>query len=117
MTWKKDLGDVVKGDGGRKWFAAHVYVEKGQRMLAFENHVNQKGYPWTRQPEFDKPLPGATWRAPTSAEVATFKAAIWNQDEGALLKVYHSDLIAWKELFDRLGKDTGWVNRTLQNTA
>jgi hypothetical protein len=79
--------------------------------------VNQKGYPWTRQPEFDKPLPGETWRAPTSTEVAVLYAAIRNEDEGALLKVYYSDLIEWKPVYDRLGRDTGWVARALSKAA
>src|SRR3989338_847032 len=59
ITWKRAIGDVVNGDGERKWFPCHVYVEKDGRMEAFENHVNQKGDPWSRQPKSDKPLPGA----------------------------------------------------------
>jgi hypothetical protein len=59
MTWRQ-LGEVVKEDGERKWFPCHVYLEKDQKMLAFENHVNLKGYPWTRQPKFDKPVPSVT---------------------------------------------------------
>ena len=116
MTWKREAwGEVAEDTEKYKWFPVHVYVEKGQRMLAFENHINHPT--WYPQPDCDKPLPGATWRAPTPDEVAAYKAAITKQDEGAFLKLYYADLIAWRELSDHLGKDTGWVHRTLRKAA
>lgn len=110
-------GENEEQSEGRKWFPCHVFVEKGQRMMAFENHVNLEGYPWTRQPEFDEPLPGAMWRTPTTEEIAALKVAIRKQDEDGFLKIYYGDPIAWKELHGRLGKDTGWVRRTLLKVA
>ena len=117
MTWKKQKvwNEVIEDNEKYEWFPVHVYVESGQRMSAFENHINHPT--WYPQPDCDKPLPGATWRAPTSDEIAAYKTAIAKQDEGAFLKVYYADLIAWRELNDHLGKDTGWVYRTLRKVA
>ena len=119
MTWKKQKisGEVVEDNENYTWFPSHVYVEKGSRMEFYENHVNQDGYPWTRHPVSDKPLPGVTWREPTSDEVEAYWAAIGREDEQAFLKIYYSDLISWEEFNNRLGPNTGWVWRTLEKVA
>lgn len=117
ITWKRDLRDVVDGDGGRKWLPVHVYVEKGERMQAYENHVDLNGYPWSRQPECDKPLSGVTWRDPTTEEIAEYLTAIENHDEAGFLKIYYSDLIEWKRHNDRLFRNTGWVHTTLRKAG
>jgi len=116
ITWKRELGDVVDGDVGRKWLPIYVYVENNNRMEAYENHVDLKGYPWSRHPEFDKPLPGATWRSPTIEEMVAYATAIVNRDESGFLKIYYSDLIAW-EPNECLGKDTGWVHAVLRKAV
>lgn len=116
MTWKRDaFAEVAEDNEKYEWFPVHVYVEGPQRMLAFENHINHPT--WYRQAECDKPLPGATWRPPTSSEVAAYEAAVQGKDERALLKVYYADLIDWKELNDRLGPNTGWVHGVLDKAV
>lgn len=115
MTWKEQSHANAEDSEGVEWFPVHVYVESGQRMLAFENHVDHPT--WYPQPECDKPLAGATWRNPTPVEVAAYKGAIAKKDEAALLRVHYADLITWRELHDHLGKDTGWVERTLRSKA
>jgi len=117
MTWKKQRtwGEVVKDNDKYEWFPVHVYVENGQRMSAFENHINH--LTWYPQPEADKPIPGATWRMPTLGEISAYKAAIAKQDESAFRKVYYAELIDWRELNDNLGENTGWMQRTLRAVA
>jgi hypothetical protein len=117
MTWKREAwGEVAKDNEEYRWFPVHVYVEKGERMLAFENHINH--LIWYRQPVCDKPLPGATWRAPTPDEIAACEAAIAERDESAFLKLYYADFIDWKEVNNHLvGDEIGWVRITLKEAA
>ena len=59
MAWQRGQhNETEQSAEGRQWFPCHVYVERDERMEAYENHVNQKGYPWSRQPKFDKPPAG-----------------------------------------------------------
>ena len=113
-TWKRRLGDVVDGDGGREWRSYVVWIEGHGKMKCLVNNVGNKL--WFRQHESDKPLPGTTWRPPTPVEIAAYKTAVQNNDEGAFLKVYYADLIAWEELNDSLGRNTNWFRTTLQKT-
>jgi hypothetical protein len=117
ITWKRNIGDVVKEDIGREWSPRHVYVEKDGRMRAYVYHIGEKGYLWSRWPELDKSLPGVTWRDPTTEEIAAYKTAIAIRDEDSFLNVYYADLIAWEKHNDHLGKNTQWVHTTLLKAA
>lgn len=117
-TSKRELGDVVRGDEGRKWASYTVYVEGRGKMNCLVNHTGNR--PWYRWPTHDKPLPGITWRAPTSAEIAAYYAAAAERNEEAFLSVYygnHGGYIDWSDPHGKVYKDAHWVDVTLQKVA
>ena len=114
-TWKREVGDVVRNDDGRKWMSHVVYVEGTGRMNCLVNNVGNT--PWYRWPTGDKPLPGATWRAPTNVEKAAYHAAVANHDEKTFLHVYYGASIEWEDINDRLGLNTHWMRETLRKAA
>jgi len=119
MAWQegnhRETEDIAEK---RHWAPIHVYVEKGEKMRAFENHVDLKGYPWSRQPDCDKPLPDASWRAPRVEEVAAYATAVASRDKESLLKVYQADLINWDALIDGLDiHQHAWVRNVLRGDA
>jgi len=118
-TTKKQLQqDIVRSDEGRKWESHCVWIERKDRMLFFVGYTRMDGSkPWQKWPKGDEPLPGVTWRAPIRTEIAAYNVAIRDEDERAFRKIYYSDLIDWTELNDNLGRDTGWVERTLEKVA
>lgn len=117
-TWKRESGDVVDGDEGRKWESNAVWIEKNGRMMCLFGYTKLAGdKPWCRWPRGDKPLSGTTWRAPTSIEIAAYHAAVANHDEKAFLQIYYGDRIAWEDLNDHLGLNTHWMEETLRKAA
>ena len=114
-TWKKKNDDNVSSDRNRKWSSYIVYVESGDRMKCFVNHIGNK--PWYRQHEDDKPLIGIIWRIPTSGETAAYQTAVKARDEKKFIEVYYSDLIDWGKLNDKLRMNPRWFRETLKKFA
>jgi hypothetical protein len=114
-TRKRSLGEVVRGDEGRKWACYLVFFQNAGKMKCLVNGVGNS--PWYRQPMSDKPLPATIWRTPTFEEVTAYLAAVQSHDGDAFLKVYYADFIDWNELNDSLGKDTHWAREILKTVA